>query len=299
VNNVRAIVGLLGVLCVSSAQAQTYAYSVNADGNAAGSAGASGDELYRIKLETGEAQRIGPVGAEDVEGLAFDSDGVLYGVDDTRKTTLTINLGSGRGTPVGGLVGNTRLAASIDNAQDPSLAFTCSRELLGMTLRAKTLFRVNTANGVFEARGGAGASAGKITDMAVIGSTVYGLGETSLYQIDGITGITTAIGGYGGTVNFADGGGLAADGTGKLWAVAERFASNGDVGPSEIYRIDARTGLANLVSMSIPGLQSLAINENTCSAPLQSASVAVPSLNIVGALVMLLGIFGLSRKFAQ
>jgi hypothetical protein len=290
-----------GLTCATPVMvcAQIFAYSVNSDGAGTGSAGASGDELYRINLETGEATKLGAIGAEDVEGLSFDLSGtVLYGVDDARKTTLIINTVSGRATPIGGLVGNTRLATS-DGGQDPSLAQLCSGDLLGITKNTRTLYRVNLATGAFEARGIVGASAGKITDMTVLGETLLGLGEDALYRINPVNGETTLIGNYGAGINFVDGGGLAADKQGRLWAVAERYASNGDVAMSQIYRINPTTGAAVAVAQTIAGLESLAINESTCGilAP-GLVSAPVPSANWLGLLVLLGGVMLIARRFS-
>jgi hypothetical protein len=294
-NRLIATAAVFGLLCASHSEAQTWAYSINSDGGSTGPAGAVGDELYRINLENGEAQRIGAVGAEDVEGLAFDDAGVLYGVDDARKTTLTINLSNARGSAIGGVLGNTRLATG--EAQDPSLAQLCSGELVGVAKNTRTLYRVNTSNGGFDARGGAGATTGKITDLATRGGVLYGLGEDALYRIDAQTGSAMALGEYGAGINFLDGGGLAVDKLGQLWAVAERRASNGDVVNSQIYRINHVSGVATPVATTIPGLESLAINESTCALQ-QVASQPVPGLNYVGFALMLLGLLLIGRRFS-
>ncbi len=293
-NRFIAIAAVCGLLCASPSEAQTWAYAVNSDGGSTGPAGAAGDELYRVNLENGEAQRIGEVGAEDVEGLAFGDSGVLYGVDDARKTTLTINLSSGRATAIGGVLGNTRLATS--EAQDPSLAQLCSGELLAVAKNARTLYRVSISNGGFDARGTAGVTNGKITDLTTRGGVLYGLGEDALYRIDALSGSAMPIGEYGNGINFLDGGGIAVDKVGQIWAVAERRAGNGDVINSQIYRINHVSGGATPVATTIAGLESLAINESTCALQ-QAASQPVPSLNYVGLALMLLGLLLIGRRF--
>ena len=63
------------------------------------------DRLYKVNLRTGESTLVGPLGPtggvfEDVEGLALDTDGKLFGIDDDTKTLLTISAANGFATAV-------------------------------------------------------------------------------------------------------------------------------------------------------------------------------------------------------
>ena len=66
------------------------------------------DTLYRVDLATGQATLIGPVGFNDVDGLAFGPDGTLYGAADATAGSgsgisdllIRIDTNSGAGTLV-------------------------------------------------------------------------------------------------------------------------------------------------------------------------------------------------------
>jgi hypothetical protein len=275
-------------------------YVVSSDGIDA----ATADRLYRVNLATGAPTMIGALGPtggvfEDVEGLAIDNSGNLFGVDDDTKTLVNINLSNGRASAVNGVQGNTRLSTGVGNAQDLSLAFSCSGDLFAAARNAKTLYRASTTTGAFEAVTPTGALTGGITDIAVADGQMYGLGDDSLFRIDTAKGTTTAVGKYGSGISFIEGGGLAADGNGQLWAVGERRDSRGDLLPSQIYRINATTGAATLSSStSVLGIESLVIGTPSCTTALPVSVVSVPSLNVVGALLLVLCILLFGRRFS-
>jgi hypothetical protein len=263
---------------------------------------ATADRLHRVNLRTGVATMIGPLGPvggmfEDVEGLALDESGRLFGVDDDTKTLLSINAASGLATSVNGLAGNTRIAAG-QNPQDLSLAFSCAGQLYAAALNAKTLYRVDTGSGVFSVVGAGGQLVGGITDMTVVNGQMYGLGTDKLYRIDIVTGISTAVGNFGGGINFFEGGGLAADSSGQLWASAERRDARLDLLPSQIYQINSSTGSATLsASTAIEGIESLVIGPPSCARGTIILG-SVPSLSFVGGLILLAGVLLLGRRFS-
>lgn len=270
-----ALLGTLLALAAGAASAEPFGYTVNSDGVS----DASADRLLRINLSTGTVQEIGPLGSvfSDVEGLALDEQGNLWGVDDATKTVVRINTTSGAATAVGGSVANTRLPTGANQGQDPSLAFTCNGELLLVTQVARSLYRIQRDTGVAEPIGAAGALGVQITDLAVWGEEVYGLGVDGLYRIDPNQGTARLIGSYGGNVHFNQGGGLAFDTTGQLWAVADRRELSVNGQPSEVYRIDRETGRATFVAQSVIGLESLAIAPPQCRGTVQVT--AIPSLD--------------------
>lgn len=276
----------------------TSAYVISSDATTA----ATADRLYKINLRTGEPTMIGPLGAvggvfEDVEGLALDVAGKLFGIDDATKTLLTISVASGLATAVNNTQGNTRLATGA-NPQDLSIAFSCSGQLYAAALNSKTLYRVNTGTGLFEAVGASGALVGGITDMAVANGQMYGLGADKLYRIDVETGVSSLVGSFGSGINFIEGGGLASDSSGQLWASAERRNAQLSLLPSQIYRINAETGAATLsTATAVEGIESLVIGPPHCvSGPLIVASV--PSLNFFGGFILLCGVLLLGRRFS-
>jgi hypothetical protein len=267
-----------------------------------GAEAATADTLYRVDLSSGVATLVGPLGPvggafEDVEGLAIDRNGAMYGVDDDTKTLLSLNLSNGRATAVAGMQGNTRIAAGVNNPQDLSIAFGCNNELYGAAARAKSLYQVNVATGAFEQIGSVGGLNAVITDMSFSQGQLYGLGEDTLFRIDTRLGTATPVGLYGNGVKFLDGGGLAADANGQLWAVAERRDVQGRVQASQIYRISAESGMAILVGQTAAqGVESLAIGPPSCSEGVGVVRLAAPTVNVFGAALLLLGLIILGRR---
>ena len=260
------------------------------------------DRLYKVNLRTGESTLVGPLGPtggvfEDVEGLALDTDGKLFGIDDDTKTLLTINAANGFATAVNNARGNTRLTTGL-NPQDLSIAFACTGQLYAAALNSKTLYRVNTGTGLFEVVGNSGGLVGGITDLAVANGQMYGLGADKLYRIDFQTGTSSLVGTFGAGINFIEGGGLASDRSGQLWATAERRDARLDLLPSQIYRISAETGAATLSAATpIEGIESLTIGQPHC---VNGAVVlgSVPTLNFFGVIILLCGVLLVGRRFS-
>lgn len=276
----------------------TSAFVVSSDATTA----ATADRLYKINLRTGESTMVGPLGAvggvfEDVEGLALDATGKLFGVDDDTKTLLTISAANGFATAVNNTQGNTRLTTGA-NPQDLSIAFSCSGQLYAAALNSKTLYRVNTSTGVFDTVGTSGTLIGGITDLAVANGQMYGLGADKLYRVDVETGVSSLVGSFGSGINFIEGGGLASDSSGQLWATAERRDSRLDLLPSQIYRINADTGAATLSTATpVEGIESLVIGPPHCV----NGTVilgSVPSMNFFGGFILLCGVLLLGRRFS-
>lgn len=262
------------LLAASPLAAQPMALAVNSD------AAENPDRLLRIDLSNGQASVVAnfatPVTGStavlgDIEGLAYDANGTLYAIDDDTKTLLTINPATGSGQLIvnGTLrIGNTRLPAA---PQDPSITFTCEGEMLLATGVGRSLFRVNPSNAQTELIGNAGALGVEITDIAASIQGVFGLGVDGLYRIDAARGTAQLIGQYGAGITIPLGGGLAFDGEGQLWAVADRGPSM----PSALYRLDRNTGRATLAGTTTPGIESLAIGPAPC-APAGPVGVPVP-----------------------
>jgi hypothetical protein len=256
------------------------------------------DRLFEIDLGTGQSVSRGALARvyEDVEGLAFDAAGTLYGIDDATKTLLQIDTRTGSTTIPGRLTGNTRLPASISEIDDPGLTFTCDGRLLLSSTRGK-LFKVRPEDGVATQVGSGTTMTTGITDLATYGNGVFGLGKSGLYRIDPDSGSASLIGDYGHGIQFTGGGGLAFDDAGVLWAIADRSPT----GASAVYRIDPTTGAASSAgSVAIKGIDSLTIGPTHCGPAVVSGTVVttVPAagrmgLSIVLALMGLTGLLSL------
>lgn len=261
------------LLAAGPLAAQPMALAVNSD------AAEAPDRLQRVDLSTGQATLVANFASQpggnttfgDIEGLSYDAGGVLYAIDDDTKTLFTVNptTGSAQLIANGALrIGNTRLPAA---PQDPGITFSCDGELLLATGITRSLYRVNPGTGQADLIGSVGSLGAEITDLASAIHGVYGLGADGLYRIDPSRGTAALIGSYGGGVSFASGGGLAFDGEGQLWAVADRGPST----PSALFRIDRLTGRASAAGTTLPGIESLAIGPAPC-APAGPVGVPVP-----------------------
>lgn len=277
-SNFAARVACLSLLFVgTSVLADPFGYVVNSDGPDF----ATTDSLYRVNLATGQATRIGAVGFADVEGLALSLTGVLYGVDDSSKTLITINTQTGAGTAVGGRRGNLGLTGqgvgSFDSL-DFGLAFTCDGALWLSSDSTSKLWRLDPATG-----SASGAlSIGQPVSGLAGGTDLFGVtGERSpatLTEIDTHEGMSIkVIGGLGSNLQFDDVG-LDFDADGMLWAIVD-YTQQGAEPPSDIFRVSARNGAASLVAQTIPGIESLAIAPPVCTNGQQQASAIVPTLS--------------------
>jgi hypothetical protein len=269
-----------------AAFAQVTGFAVTSDASNA----ATADRLHSIDLQSGTATMIGPLGPgfEDVEGLAFDQQSNLFGIDDATKTLVAIGQ-TGRASALGTGIGNTRLAVGESNAQDPSLAFNCRNELFVLTKNSRSLYRGSASTGVLDLIGSAGAAVGKITDITFRGEELFGLGDDALFVINTMNGTTRQIGSFAAGISFSEGGGLSVDSSGKLWAIAEVRKADLSLDQSAIYQIDPMSGVATRVSSTLAGIESLSIGPTPCNLNLGGtpALVSQVSVNSRGAVLLL------------
>ncbi len=258
-----AIKGLL-LLPVTTVMAAPMGYSVNSDEP-------MGDSLYRIDLATGSETKIGTTVQSagttrtDIEGLAFDRNNVLWGVDDESLKLFSIDTGTGL-VNFQDEVTISGLGAVQGN--DFGLTFTCRDELYVSTVSNQTLYRLGL-DGAATAVGSLGVN---ISAIAAYGNPVrlYGLGNgklgegngldnRSLYEIDTGTGAATPIGELGAAAGDYFEGGLSFDVDGTLWAITDRRTFEDELG-SEVLTLDLETGAATLRSTtSVTGFESLAV----------------------------------------
>jgi len=255
-----------------SANGAPVAYSVNSDSLDSSTT----DSLYEIDLATGADQRKGKLFTGistplDTEGLAFDPDGTLWGVDDDSLKLFPIN------TSTGGISFSKQLPLtgfSTGGGNDFGMTFSCDNTLYVSTVRTQSLHRVDQTNGNSQVIGSIGALGANISAIAAYGNPtkLYGLGNgqfqdgstdsPNLYSINPDTGGASLIGPLGAQAGDYNQGGLAFDNLGGLWVITDRGIINNTLAnlPSQILSIDPGTGNATLVgNTSEVGFESLAI----------------------------------------
>ncbi len=269
--------------------------------------GAGFRDLYRVDLSTGQHSRVGAIGFNDVEGMAFAGLGELYAaVDGTQGSggtasdfLIRIDLLSGAGTLIGPLSG---LAGQGPGGQmDYGLAATCDGRLWLSSENTQEIWEVSRLNGGVSRLGNTGAS---LSGLAGRGESLYGVSvgaDAALYRVDTRSGQTTRIGplGIGGPIENV---GLDFDGSGVLWATLDPLNSTL---PSRVVRIDIATGAATLVSNIAldVGIEGMAITGTPACQPgsLSGGPQQIPGpgtamLALLAALTLLLGARGLTRR---
>jgi hypothetical protein len=230
------LVAIAGLATAATPALATTAYSVRSDGD---------DNLYRIDLESGTATSVGPVGFSDVEGLAFDPGGRLFGFDDVTNQLITIDKGSGAGTAVG---------PSGVAVTDMGLDFGCTDNVFMSTDAPdpEQFYRLDPATGAGTLVGPQGVA---VTGLASDGQTLFGVtgdNDNRTVTINPATGAATPVGPLG-TVNLSDGG-LAAAPDGRIWGIED-----GGTGP--LFTIDKQTGAATVqFTTGMGGFEGLAID---------------------------------------
>ena len=292
------VIGLLTLLLLLSgvhlAWAEPFAYSVNSRGNLTDDRMVNA--LYRIDLSSGATEYIGWTGFLDIEGLAFDTDGTLFGAADEDNTLVRISTETGLASAVNNERNNFKVP--VTEVLDSGLSFTCSGELLMVSDQRASLYRVSIDEVRINVIGQEGSLNAPITAIAVFGDDVFGIGQgldgndrvdsPNLYRIDIESGTTELIGPLGGAARPYANAGLAFDAEGTLWAVTDRLQGfNIDI-PSEILRIDTETGTAEKVAdADIVGFESLAIGP-PAGCDRGSSPLIVPTLNPFGLMLLTL-----------
>ena len=284
-------------LFATSANGAPMAYSVNSDS-------ADGDRLYFIDLADGGSSPrplklfSGAFDPNDVEGLAFDSNGTLWGIDDgflaTYPTMFPIDTSSGSGNFLSFISFNSLPSGGVN---DFGMTFTCDNTLYVTSVTNHTLYELDF-EGNAQIVGSVGALNAKISAIAAIGNPtrLYGLGNgdesPSLYSIDLNTGVATIIGPLGAVGEYNEGG-LAFDSEGDLWAITDRSLINSQ--SSQILSIDVDTGAATVVSttLSETGFESLAIGPPSGCIAVTGGGYydenhRIPTLNQTGRLLAIL-----------
>ncbi len=305
-----ALIGMLA-LSVNSAFGAPVGYSVNSDE-------ANGDRLYRIDLANGSAQERGLVQSattvfSDVEGLAFDPDGVLWGLDDQSLSLFPIS--TGNGTVDRDLVSPIRGLESL-SGNDFGMSFDCNGDLYVSSIADKALYRLSTAGQATRI----GTLNENISALAAYGNPtrLYGLGNgllsenggqdsRSLFEINTATAATFLVGIIGSEAADYYEAGLSFDDEGRLWAITDRNGQ-GQTRSSEILELDLDTGRATLRARTEQtGFESLAVaapagcNSEPPQLPNRNGLPAIPVMDAYGKLATILvlliaGFFGLRAR---
>jgi hypothetical protein len=259
------------------------------------------DRLYRIDLATGQLTSIGPIGFSDVEGLAFSTNGILYGVADAAASSgsalsdvlVRINTSTGAGTLVGPLTGLAGVGPSGN--LDYGLAATCDGRLWMSSDTTSQLWEVSPSSGGARFVGNLGQ---QVSGLAARGDQLYGVtvGQTpSLLRIDLASGATSMVGplGVGGIVDDA---GLDFDVSGALWAVLDPEPT--DEGFSRVARVNSTTGQGTVIATAniLVGLEGMAISPpGFCGSAVPAEPRTVPGpgaplLTLLGVLALALGV---------
>ena len=270
-------------------------------------------DLYRVDLSTGVATRIGPIGFNDVDGLAISPDGVLYGVADLTAGSgsgltdflIRIDHSTGAGTLIGPLSGLANQGPG--GALDYGLAFTCDGRLWLSSDSTGSLWEVARGSGQVRLVAETGAP---ISGLAGRGRELYGIGvrqgfgdasQQATYRIDTATGRAERIGSLT-SPDTLSGAGADFDMEGVLWATLDSQPPDFNR-PTRVARIDLSNGSAAVVA-SLSGIQDnlsargLAIAPpGTCSVagPLPPAVVPGPGLTLLAALAALAALLGAVR----
>ena len=157
------------------------------------------DRLVQIDLGTGTTTFIGSgIGFGDVEGLAFQPGGVLFGLDDSSDQLITVNTTTGVGTVVGSLG---------FNFSDAGLAFDSSGTLFASSdLGGDGVYTVNPVTGAATFLSDSGPDP---FALAFDGTTLFGVsddcsGSDCLVTVNRTTGVSTQGGVLG--INVDEGG---------------------------------------------------------------------------------------------
>jgi len=194
--------------------------------------------LYRIDINTRVATLIGPTGLANLIGLAIDTDGTIYTINESSSAQLwKLNPTTGAAT----LVGSTGLGIQEgDMTIDPRTGTLYVA--IGSPERIYTVDKgTGTATPV-------GNTEGDVSGLTFVGITLYGLALRDwepdlLVQIDTTTGATKIIGETG--TNFGVFAAMAYDLVSGMVYIAGPSTKWGN--DNKLYKVNLKTGAAALV----------------------------------------------------
>ncbi|CAD5375275.1 conserved exported hypothetical protein [Rubrivivax sp. A210] len=198
------------------------------------------DKLVRFDMASGVGTVIGAIrtaggtGYTDVDGLAFDGQGRLWGVDDATNTLMRIDTATGAATAVGNMGSN--LGANF------GLAFGAGGTLY-MSADSR-LFTVNTSTGAASLVGSF-SNGNNVRSLGYDGTTLFGWSSVdTLLAIDGSNAAASTIGGFGFAPATSGRDGMDVDArTGTIWGLGDAEART--------YTLNALTGAATVVAQQV------------------------------------------------
>ena len=147
-----------------------------------------------VDPETGALTIVGPFGFDAVTGLAFRTDGVLYGFDTASNQVITVDPVTGEGTAVGPSVSS---GAAMAFTRDGTLY------LVGSPGSASTLYTIDTATGQPTVVGAFGSDFEYSSGLDTVGEVLYASAQWSegppyslLLTLNRETGEATLVGAF-------------------------------------------------------------------------------------------------------
>jgi len=283
----------LAVVNCAMAQVQETAY-VLSEIDSISTGDPDSQDLYIIDLTNGNLTLVAEIpndaedpvsGLDDVDGLAFDSAGTLFGADNDNERLVTINRNTGQVTVIGDFNG------ALNDVSNAGLSFNSAGTLFLSDGDAETLYTVNTATAALTEVGPFNED---ITAIAFDSNDVlYAIDDTNnnLVTLNTANGsIDSTIGSLG--FNPEDSQGLHFDRNDVLFMIDETDATG-----SALYRVNTSTGNATLVGTMPFDVEALAIFD----IPVQFQERAIPTLTTWSLVAMVLILivmssWGLRRK---
>lgn len=242
---IRVLSAGLCLLFAANSSAQTHGFASGLDTQT------GRETLYRIELESGVASRVGQIGFRDVDGLAFDREGRLYGAADGSSESggisdllIRIDTNTGAGTLVAPFAGLAGLGPGLGGQLDYGLAIGCDGRFWLSSDTLGHLWEVNPNTGSVRR---AIESGPLISGLAARGDFLFGISVTpdeALYRIDTRTMAIQRLGPLNLDSRIYDAG-LGFDSQGRLWATLD-YLTPPDGAPvvfrNDIAELDPQTG---------------------------------------------------------
>lgn len=255
-----------------------------------GSSATAPATLYSISPTTGAATPIGLIGFNNVGALAFDGNGVLYGISSSGASDVLITINTSTG--VGTLVGSTGLApAPPSNHSMADMTFRPSDGTLFAMTGGRELYTINKTTGlatliatlvVYDGNALAFSSSNVLYSARARTPTTAFL--DTLNQTTGATLTTLALI-YDAAFGSSEPRANAMDfdlATGVLWASVQ--SGNNSTAVHSIGMIDIATGAVTRVGPTVAGLDAIAI------APTPPSLQPIPTLSEYGLMLLMLGL---------